>query len=97
LAAAANRDLGDVACPHAIDVTVLAGFSRISRIKQVTAAIINITTGGSAHMQLEESVLPAATLKPEVASLNMGSMNFGLFNMLDRYPEFKHDWERKPP
>jgi uncharacterized protein (DUF849 family) len=76
------------------DQTPEAYLRFVSRIKQATTAIINITTGGSAYMQLEERVLPAATLKPELASLNMGSMNFGLFNMLDRYPEFKHDWER---
>jgi uncharacterized protein (DUF849 family) len=76
------------------DQTPEAYLRFVSRIKQATAAIINITTGGSAYMRLEERVLPAATLKPELASLNMGSMNFGLFNMLDRYPEFKHDWER---
>jgi uncharacterized protein (DUF849 family) len=45
-------------------------------------------------MSIEERVRPAATFKPEVASLNMGSMNFGLFPMLARFKEFKHDWER---
>ncbi len=45
-------------------------------------------------MTIEERVRPAATFKPEVASLNMGSMNFGLFPMLARFKEFKHDWER---
>ena len=45
-------------------------------------------------MTVEERVRPAAELKPEVASLNMGSMNFALFPMLNRYKEFKHDWER---
>jgi uncharacterized protein (DUF849 family) len=39
-------------------------------------------------------VRPAATFKPEVASLNMGSMNFGLYPMLGRFKDFKHDWER---
>jgi uncharacterized protein (DUF849 family) len=46
-------------------------------------------------MTIEERVKPAATFKPEVASLNMGSMNFGLFPMLDRFKEFRHDWERE--
>ena len=46
-------------------------------------------------MRVEERVLPAATFKPELASLNMGSMNFGLFPMLNRFTEFKHDWERQ--
>ncbi len=63
-------------------------------IKQRCAAVINITTGGAPTMAIEERVRPAATFKPEVASLNMGSMNFGLFPMLGRYKEFKHEWER---
>jgi len=66
----------------------------VPRIKQRTNAIINLTSGGSPTMRVEERVMPAATLKPEVASLNMGSMNFGLYPMLGRYKEFKHDWER---
>ena len=45
-------------------------------------------------MTVEERVRPAATLKPEVASLNMGSMNFGLYPMLERFKDFKHDWEQ---
>lgn len=67
----------------------------LSRIKQATGAVINITSGGSPYMKVEERVLPAATFKPEVASLNMGSMNFGLFHLLDKYKEFKFDWERQ--
>ena len=67
----------------------------LPRIKQQTAAVINITTGGSPYMKVEERVRPAATFKPEVASLNMGSMNFGLFHLADRYPAFKQGWERE--
>jgi len=67
----------------------------LPQIKQRTNAAINITTGGSPFMRVEERVLPAARFKPEVASLNMGSINFGLFHLLDRYKEFKFDWERK--
>jgi uncharacterized protein (DUF849 family) len=63
-------------------------------IKQRSGAIVNITTGGAPTMSIEERVRPAATFKPEIASLNMGSMNFGLFPMLARYKEFKHAWER---
>lgn len=63
-------------------------------IKQRSDCIINITTGGAPTMLVEERVRPAAHFKPEVASLNMGSMNFGLYPMLDRFKEFKHDWER---
>ncbi len=55
----------------------------------------NFTTGGAATMSIEERLQPALTLKPEVASLNMGSMNFGLFPMLRRYPDLKYGWERE--
>lgn len=65
----------------------------MSRIKQQTGAAINITTGGSPFMRVEERVRPAEHFKPEVASLNMGSINFGLFHLLDRYKDFKHSWE----
>jgi len=67
----------------------------LPRLKQSTEAVINLTTGGSPFMKVEERVLPAATFKPEVASLNMGSINFGLYPMLNRYKDFKFDWERK--
>ncbi len=67
----------------------------LPRIKQASNAVINVTTGGSPFMAVEERVRPAATYKPEVASLNMGSMNFGLFPMLDRYDSFQFDWERQ--
>jgi uncharacterized protein (DUF849 family) len=65
----------------------------VGNIKRRTNGVINITTGGSPIMSVEERLQPALQLKPEVASLNMGSMNFGLFPMLGRYKEFKHDWE----
>ncbi len=67
----------------------------LPRIKQSTDAVVNITTGGSPHMTVQERMRPATTFKPEVASLNMGSMNFGLYPMLDRFADFTHDWERK--
>lgn len=63
-------------------------------IKQRAACVINITTGGAPTMTVEERLVPAATFKPEVASLNMGSMNFGLYPMLNRYDSFKYDWEK---
>ncbi len=63
-------------------------------IKQRSDCVVNITTGGAPTMLVEERVKPAATFAPEVASLNMGSMNFGLYPMLDRFKEFRHDWER---
>ncbi|MCZ4354731.1 3-keto-5-aminohexanoate cleavage protein [Roseovarius aestuarii] len=72
------------------------GFEKfLSRIKQNTNAALNITTGGSPFMSVEERVRPAATFRPEVASLNMGSMNFGLYPMLERFKDFKHEWERE--
>lgn len=63
-------------------------------IKRRSNVVVNITTGGAPTMSIEERVRPAATFKPEVASLNLGSMNFGLFGMLDRFPDLKHEWER---
>jgi uncharacterized protein (DUF849 family) len=67
----------------------------LSRIKQRTDAVVNLTTGGAPYMTVQERVQPAASFKPEVASLNMGSMNFGLFPMLSRFKEFRHAWERE--
>jgi uncharacterized protein (DUF849 family) len=67
----------------------------LSRIKQRTGAVINLTTGGAPYMTVQERVRPAETFKPEIASLNMGSMNFGLFPMLGRFKEFRHEWERE--
>ncbi len=65
-----------------------------SDIKSRSNAIINITTGGAPSMTVEERFQPALELKPELASLNMGSMNFGLFPMLERYKAFQHPWEK---
>ena len=64
-------------------------------IKQRSNAVINLTTGGAPTMRVDERVKPAAVFKPEVASLNMGSMNFGFFGMLNRFKSFQHDWELK--
>jgi len=66
----------------------------LPRIKQSTDAVVNLTSGGAPNMTIRERIQPALTFKPEVASMNMGSMNFGLFPMLNRFKEFKHDWER---
>ncbi|MEO0798203.1 MAG: 3-keto-5-aminohexanoate cleavage protein [Pseudomonadota bacterium] len=63
-------------------------------IKQRSSCIVNITTGGAMTMTVEERAQPATKFKPEVASLNMGTMNFGLYPMLNRFKDFKHDWER---
>jgi len=66
----------------------------LPRIKQQSNCVINLTSGGSPTMRVEERAKPAATFKPEVASLNMGSINFALYPMLNRYKEFKFDWEK---
>jgi uncharacterized protein (DUF849 family) len=65
-----------------------------AKIKAASDVVLNFTTGGAPTMSIEERLQPALRLKPEVASLNMGSMNFGLYEMLGRYKEFKHDWEK---
>lgn len=74
------------------DVEIFREF--VPRIKAVSDVVINITTGGAPTMSVEDRLQPALQLQPEIASLNMGSMNFGLYEMLGRYKEFKHDWER---
>jgi len=67
----------------------------LPRIKQATDAVVNITTGGSSLMTLEERLAAPLQAQPEMCSLNMGSMNFGLFPMLDRPREWRHEWEPK--
>ncbi|MFA7665729.1 MAG: 3-keto-5-aminohexanoate cleavage protein [Burkholderiaceae bacterium] len=66
----------------------------LPKIKAASKVVINLTTGGAPTMGVEERLQPALQLEPEVASLNMGSMNFGLYEMLNRYKSFKHDWEQ---
>lgn len=66
----------------------------LRRIKQASDVVINLTGGGAPTMTIAERIGPSTTFKPEVASLNMGSMNFGLFPMLKRYRSFKFEWER---
>ena len=75
------------------DPDVFARF--LPRIKAGCDAVVNITTGGSPHMTVAERLHPALRFQPEVASLNMGSMNFGLYPMLERFREFRHPWERE--
>jgi uncharacterized protein (DUF849 family) len=65
-----------------------------AKIRAASDVVLNFTTGGAPTMSIEERLQPALKLKPEVASLNMGSMNFGLYEMLGRYKELKHDWEQ---
>jgi 3,5-dioxohexanoate:acetyl-CoA acetone transferase len=66
----------------------------LPRVKQQSNVVINLTSGGAPTMAVAERVSPAHKFKPEVASLNMGTMNFGLYPMLARQKEFKFDWER---
>ena len=66
----------------------------LPRIKQACDAVVNITTGGGHGMTVAERLAAPLRASPEMTSLNMGSMNFGLYPMLERYKEFKHDWER---
>ena len=66
----------------------------LPKIKAASNVVINLTTGGASTMTTEERLQPALKLKPEVASLNMGSMNVGLFPMLDRFKNLKYEWER---
>lgn len=67
----------------------------LPQIRQRTDAVINLTSGGSPFMKIDERIRPSVTYRPELASLNMGSMNFGLFPMLKRFKEFRHPWEKE--
>jgi uncharacterized protein (DUF849 family) len=63
-------------------------------IKQASDAVLNISTGGSAVMTLDERLAAPTQAEPEMCSLNMGSMNFALYPMAARYDDWKHDWEK---
>ena len=65
----------------------------LPRIKQATDAVINVSTGGGLGMTREERLKAATTASPEMASMNMGSMNFGIFPMKEKYDNWKFDWE----
>src|ERR1700690_4438217 len=65
----------------------------LPRIKQATDAVINVTTGGSLNMTVEQRLAAPLVAKPEMCSLNMGSMNFAIFGLADRYKTWKYDWE----
>jgi uncharacterized protein (DUF849 family) len=74
------------------DPAVFAQF--LEPIKAATDAVINITTGGSTKMTLAERLAPPLRFKPEMASLNMGSMNFSIHPVAEKIKHWKHDWER---
>ena len=62
-------------------------------IKQSSDAVVNVSTGGGLGMTIDERLAAAMRAKPEMASLNMGSMNFGIFPLLEKHSDWKHDWE----
>lgn len=66
----------------------------LPRIKQATDAVINITTGGGLGMPVEQRIAAANHLRPEMCSLNMGSMNFGIYPMAWKERDWKFDWEK---
>lgn len=67
----------------------------LPRIKQATGAVVNISTGGSLQHSIEERIAPAMDASPEMASMNMGSMNFSVHPLATRYKDYKHPWEEK--
>lgn len=67
----------------------------LPNIKQRSDAVINVTTGGSPSMTVQDRLRGALRFSPEMCSLNMGSMNFGLFPMAARYSNWKHEWEER--
>ncbi|ESW67140.1 3-keto-5-aminohexanoate cleavage protein [Mesorhizobium sp. LSJC268A00] len=66
----------------------------LPRIKQQTNAVMNISTGGGLKMTLDERLEAAHAAKPELCSLNMGSMNFALHHIAPKYTDWKYDWEK---
>ncbi|WP_051432434.1 3-keto-5-aminohexanoate cleavage protein [Rhodovibrio salinarum] len=67
----------------------------LPRIKDATDAVVNVTTGGGHNMSVAERTAAGRQLAPEMCSLNMGSMNFGLFPAAERFSDWKHAWEPK--
>ena len=67
--------------------------ARNSVVAQASDAVINVSTGGGLGMSIEERLAAATKASPEMASLNMGSLNFGIFPMLEKYSNWKHNWE----
>lgn len=65
----------------------------LPRIKQQTNAVLNVTTGGGLNMTVQDRLQAPMRAKPEMCSLNMGSMNFAIFPLADRYKKWKYEWE----
>jgi uncharacterized protein (DUF849 family) len=66
----------------------------LPRIKQNCDSVINITTGGSLGMSMEDRLAAPLRAKPELCSLNMGSMNFGIYHGTGKISDWKYDWEK---
>src|SRR3954469_14254919 len=66
----------------------------LPKIKAASDVVINLTTGGAPTMSIEDRLQPALHLEPEIGFLNMGSMNFGLYEMIPRVTQWKHEWEK---
>jgi uncharacterized protein (DUF849 family) len=66
----------------------------LGRIKQANDAVINISTGGSLTLSIQDRIKPAKTFSPEMCSMNMGSMNFSFHPLAGRYEEWAFDWEK---
>jgi len=79
-------------CRPSADPEIFGQFLPV--IKAATDAVINITSGGSTKMSLQERLAPPLRFKPEMASLNMGSMNFSIHPMADRMKSWNHEWEK---
>ena len=66
----------------------------LSRIKQASDAVVNISTGGSLTLSIQDRIKPAKTFSAEMCSMNMGSMNFSFHPLAKRYDTWKFDWEK---
>jgi len=66
----------------------------LPRIKQASDVVVNISTGGAPGFTMEDRLAAPVAARPEVTSLNMGSINFGVFDLATKYSDWKHDWER---
>lgn len=66
----------------------------VGRVTDRTDAVVNITTGGSTAMTMEQRLAGAMRVRPELASMNMGTMNFVYSGIADKVTEWKHEWER---
>ncbi len=67
----------------------------LQRIKQASDAVVNLSTGGSLTLSIQDRIKPANTFSPEMCSMNMGSMNFSFHPLAGRYDEWKFDWEKE--